>query len=158
MFTYCSEIKKVTKLSQKQRKKLAAEHQVGSPETSTFETVQATPAWGNLSRSDPPASRSFSLLDIMKQEMQLAKFPHSSVPMQQLQQLSTSPGPGPNPWLRGAENSSTSPQQHHENASVVNFSDIVADEKKQRENWSRMRAKPLQLTQVCVVLSFFFFT
>lgn len=148
MFTYCSEIKKVTKLSQKQRKKLAAEQQVGSPETSTFESVQSTPAWGNLSRSDPPANRSFSLLDIMKQEMQLTRAPNSSVPMQQQQQLSTSPGPGPNPWLRGAENNSKSLQQHHENSSVVNFSDIVADEKKQRENWSRMRAKPLQLTQV----------
>lgn len=29
------------------------------------------------------------------------------------------------------------------------FSDIMADEMMQRENWSRMRAKPLVLTQVC---------
>lgn len=136
----------MTKLSQKQRKKLAAEQQVGSPETSTSEPVQSTPAWRNLSISDPPAS-SFSLVDIMKQEMQLTRVPHGSVSLQQ-QQLSTSPGPGPNPWLRGVENNRKSPQQHHEKSSVVNFLDIVADEKKQRENWSRMRAKPLELTQV----------
>lgn len=79
--------------------------------------------------------------------MQLTRVPHSSVPMQQ-QQQSTSPGPGPNPWLRGAESNIKSPQQHWENSSVVNFLDIMADEKKQRENWSRMRAKPLELTQV----------
>lgn len=140
-------MKKVTKLSQKQRKKLAAEQQVGSPEMSTFESVQSSPAWGSFSRSDPSASGNLSLLDIMKQEMQLTRAPHSTTPMQQQHQLSTSPGPGPNPWLRGTEDSTKSPQQHCE-SSVVNFMDIVADEKKQKENWSRMRAKPLHLTQV----------
>jgi len=142
-FTYCSEMKKVTKLSQKQRKKLAAEQQVGSPETSTFESVRSPPAWGNFSGSDPSANRSLSLVDIMKEEMQLTRVPQSSAPVQQL-----STAPGPNPWHRGAENNKKSPQEDRENSSVVNFLDIVADEKKQRENWSRMRAKPLQLTQV----------
>jgi len=138
-----SEMKKVTKLSQKQRKKLAAEQQVGSPETSTSESVQSPPAWGNFSGSDPSANRSLSLVDIMKEEMQLTRVPQSSAPVQQL-----STAPGPNPWHRGAENNKKSPQADRENSSVVNFLDIVADEKKQRENWSRMRAKPLQLTQL----------
>jgi hypothetical protein len=138
-------MKKVTKLSQKQRKKLAAEQQGGSPETSTSESVHSPPAWGNFSRSDPSANRSFSLVDIMKEEMQLTRVPQSCVPVQQ---LSASPGTCPNPWLRGAENSKKSLQEDSDNSSVVNFLDIVADEKKQRENWSRMRAKPLQLTQV----------
>jgi hypothetical protein len=83
-----------------------------------------------------------SFLDIMKQEMQMTRAPHSSSPMQKQHQPSTSPGPGPNPWLRGAEDGSKSPQQHCESSRVLNFMDIVADEKKQRENWSRMRAKP----------------
>ncbi|XP_069705770.1 inhibitor of Bruton tyrosine kinase [Periplaneta americana] len=132
-----SENKKITKLSQKQRKKLAAEQMVGSPPEHTA-TVPAhsPPAWGSSS-----ASGSFSLLDIMKQEMQLTKVPQN---VQQQSQLSTSPGPGPNPWLRGGE----SPHQLSNNSSSVNFSDIVADEKKQKENWTRMRAKPLQLTQL----------
>lgn len=33
----------------------------------------------------------------------------------------------------------------------VQFSDIMADEMKQRENWTRMRAKPLSLTQVIIM-------
>lgn len=136
-------MKKVTKLSQKQRKKLAAEQQVGSPETSTSKSVQSPPAWGNFSGSDPTTNRNLSLVDIMKEEMQLTRVPQSSAPAQQ---LSTSPGP--NPWHRGTENNKKTPQEDRENSLVVNFLDIVADEKKQRENWSRMRAKPLQLTQV----------
>jgi hypothetical protein len=143
----------VTKLSQKQRKKLASEQQVGTSETPTSESMQSAPAWGNFSRSDPSPNDNLSFLDIMKQEMQLTRAPHSSSPIQkQQQQLSTSPGPGSNPWHRGSEDSRKSPQQHSESSSVVNFVDIVADEKKQRENWSRMRAKPLQFTQVCPFL------
>jgi hypothetical protein len=138
----------MTKLSQKQRKKLAAEQQIGSPEMSAFESGQSAPAWGNFSRNDPSANGNLSFLDIMKQEMQLMKAPHGSSPMQKQHQQSASPGPGCNPWLRGAEDSRKSPQQSCESSSVVSFMDIVADEKKQRENWSRMRAKPLQLTQV----------
>lgn len=132
-----SENKKITKLSQKQRKKLAAEQMVGSPpEHSATVLAHSPPAWGSSSPSG-----SFSLLDIMKQEMHVTKVPQS---VQQQPQMSTSPGSGSNPWLRGGK----SPQQHSNNSSTVNFSDIVADEKQKKDNWTRMISKPLQLTQL----------
>ncbi|PSN38863.1 hypothetical protein C0J52_25683, partial [Blattella germanica] len=141
-----------TKLVPLSRQQEGRKHQVGSPEQTVSETMQ--PVWGNMTKHDPVASQSFSLLDIMKQEMQQTKGPHSpplhitrgapSPPSQ----LSTSPGPGPNPWVKRAEIAEKSRQERLANNSAVNFQDIVADEKKQRENWSRMRAKPLQLTQL----------
>lgn len=42
-----------------------------------------------------------------------------------------------NPWM-----------VHDKNSELVKFSEIVADEKKQKENWTKMRDKPLELTQV----------
>lgn len=47
-----------------------------------------------------------------------------------------------NPWKKIQEPVSI-PEQEEKN-----FADIVADEKKQRENWTKMRAKPLVYTQV----------
>ncbi|KAJ9579143.1 hypothetical protein L9F63_024751 [Diploptera punctata] len=147
-----SENKKITKLSQKQRKKLLAEQQVGSPpEQSSYKPAQ--PAWGNMTRTEAAAQQhSFSLLDIMKQEMQQMKGPQSPPstlikgPQSPPSHLSTSPGF--NPWQKVAENDNKSRKEATGDSLVVSFSDIVADEKKQRENWSRMRAKPLQLTQL----------
>ena len=138
-------------MSQKQRKKLLAEQQVGSPpEQLSYKPAQ--PAWGNMTRTETAANQGFSFLDIMKQEMQQMKGPQSPPsnlikgPQSPPSHLSTSPGL--NPWQRGTENTRKSLKEATGDSSVVSFSDIVADEKKQRENWSRMRAKPLLLTQV----------
>jgi hypothetical protein len=138
-------------MSQKQRKKLLAEQQLGSPPEQSFsKPVQS--AWGNMTRTETAARQSFSLIDIMKQEMQQirgAQSPPSSLtkgPQSPPSYLSTSPGL--NPWQRGIENASRPVKEVTSDSSAVSFSDIVADERKQKENWSRMRAKPLQLTQV----------
>ncbi|RZF45920.1 hypothetical protein LSTR_LSTR008297 [Laodelphax striatellus] len=108
------------KLSQKQQKKLAAESISPSNKSATIASSPPTCAWANI--SSPETSTSF--IDILRE----TKNHHSS----------SSP-------IDRCSVKSSSPQT---SKGIPNLSDIVADELKQKENWSKMRSKPFHLTQI----------
>lgn len=132
-----SEIRKITKVSQKQLKKQA---ESGTPPKT--EPLKVKLAWKS---ADASSDNSFSLTDIMREEVKQNRHCTDSVPIQ-CHELSRSKiitehtqevNPN-NPWTKPLSVSPDSPR----------FCDIIADERKQRENWTKMRAKPLELTQL----------
>lgn len=108
------------KLSQKQRKRLAAEVKEVLPSASPPTSVVS--AWGSI--PPLPSVSEFSL----KSSFNEAKSKHVSSTSRSSLECST--------------HLSVSPK------SVPCLSEIVADEIKQKDNWSRMRTKPFQLTQI----------
>ncbi|XP_066994710.2 inhibitor of Bruton tyrosine kinase [Anabrus simplex] len=142
-----SEGKKLVKISQKQRKKMAAEINSGSLGDQLEQlNQQSRSVWGQqpveISNS-VEAAHNFSLMDVMQAEIRRKK--HNSSPIEIQRKPSSSP-PATNPWFKCQAASPASPKQACEG--TVSFMDIVADEKKQRDNWTKMRAKPLELTQL----------
>lgn len=119
-------IQKAHKLSQKQRKKLAAETSTLSL-AQQLDRVNKKPSWNSLVSSKD--NNSFA--DIMKSDGRNGK---------EYPELSNSPR---SPWQKVEV---PAPVESPENK--TNFMDIVADEKKQKENWTKMRARPLIFTQV----------
>ncbi|XP_063243097.1 inhibitor of Bruton tyrosine kinase [Bacillus rossius redtenbacheri] len=145
------ETRRVARLSQKQRKKLAWGQSSSPPADQAGQRAGA--AWGGAASPEggSPAA-SFTLLDVMQQTRQAS----APIPTPACRKLSwavpsaisppeQSPPALSNPWQKmgtpPAAALATSPPP-------MSFTDIVADEKKQRDNWTRMRAKPLQLTQL----------
>ncbi|XP_049802872.1 inhibitor of Bruton tyrosine kinase [Schistocerca nitens] len=132
-----SEIRKITKVSQKQLKKQAESGT--SPRT---EPMKVKLAWNS---SDAHSDNSLSLTDIMREEVkqnrhctemipaQNNELPRSKIITRHTQEVTLN-----NPWTKPVSVSPDSPK----------FCDIIADERKQRENWTKMRAKPLELTQL----------
>ncbi|XP_039275815.1 inhibitor of Bruton tyrosine kinase [Nilaparvata lugens] len=110
------------KLSQKQQKKLALAESM-SPGKSEVANSASPPtfAWANVS-SPPQATTSFT--DILRE----TRNNNSSFPSTDRCSVTSS-----------------SPQATRGSPSL---SDIVADELKQKENWSKMRSKPFHLTQI----------
>lgn len=132
------QVKNYMKISQKNRKKMAAELIEGGLEKGNTETPRIS--WG-LS-SEPPCS---SLSDIMREETKQSRCASTPVPIRSNANENSSSAqcsPAANAWLKIPTSLLGSPEP------IIQFSNIVADEKKQRINLSKMRAKPLELTQL----------
>lgn len=153
--------KRINKLSQKQRKKLAAEESCG-PST----PIPVVPrGWGQRDNEIlPETPPSLCLADIMHEQLKskqsvtvsskpinikrspgglLTQSPHSSgSPWGRMDTLMSQCTPPMTPNVLPPE---PSPEK---SGFGEKFSDIIADEMKQRENWARMRAKPLKITQI----------
>lgn len=155
--------KRPGKLSQKQRKKLALEEAPSAP------VPIISRGWEKREELMPETPPSLSLADIMQEQLKKTKFNSSATtnPINikrspagfsgsSSHPMNSSSG---SPWSRVdvAMSPSTPPSlpditscdpSPNKKESGLNFSDIIADEMKQRENWTRMRAKPLNLTQI----------
>lgn len=141
-----SEFRKSTKLSQKQRKKLAAENQnlqlpkeipvseekVSAPRNPWAKTVSPTESW--------------SLKDIMEAEENVSKHLETkrvSVTKQLKNKdipLSPSVANNENPWQSIPEKKASD--------TVPNFVDILKEEQKQNKNFVKVQSKPLHLIQL----------
>ncbi|XP_034241662.1 inhibitor of Bruton tyrosine kinase [Thrips palmi] len=155
--------KRISKLSQKQRKKLALEESGGS--STPIPVAPAPRGWGQRESVPPETPPSLSLADIMQEQLHRSKqtVGAASKPINIRRSPSgpftQSPHSSGSPWgrMESVMNPCTppmSPQSPHaepspdKSGSRQNFSDIMANEMKQRENWTRMRSKPLNLTQI----------
>nr|CAD7404847.1 unnamed protein product [Timema cristinae] len=155
----------------KQRKKLAAAEIASVASLAEHldrinQTSPSRPSWapGASPEKDTTVSAvvgspttSYSLLDLMKQEFRLNRQGSAPIAISPAaKKLSWSGGCASsptdhsppvtinNPWLRGP----SPPFLQAASPPPASFTDIVADERKQRDNWTKMRAKPLQLTQL----------
>ncbi|KAK3920688.1 Inhibitor of Bruton tyrosine kinase [Frankliniella fusca] len=154
--------KRPGKLSQKQRKKLATEE----PQSASVSVVSR--GWEKQEELLPGTPQILSLADIMQEQLKKSKTFSSATtkPISIKRSPASSSGfsqhalnSSGSPWGRldvpmspstppSMSDLSYSDASPNKDELRLNFSDIIADEMKQRENWTRMRAKPLNLTQI----------